>query len=171
MDDAAFLAWLAEGGIENASRRGGSVWLHFAAAPDRSRTWPAPDGDACEAWLGAVVRAAAAEGAWWLWRRGGGAWGDARAEIAEAAAASGVSRDFAGAVEFSAGEVEAAMRIIRAFAVWPWGAPDDLYLVPHDRSCVVMICHDEEIHVHAAHPPRLDAFQRVLSGADGESRD
>jgi hypothetical protein len=104
MDDAAFLAWLAEGGIENVSRRGGSVWLHFAASPDCSRTWPAPDGDAREAWLRAVVRAAAPEGAWWLWRRGGGAWGDARTEIAEATAAAGVLADFAGAVEFWQGK-------------------------------------------------------------------
>jgi hypothetical protein len=28
-----------------------------------------------------------------------------------------------------------------------------------------MICHDEEIHVHAANPARLDAFQRALSTA------
>ena len=117
------------------------------------------------------MRAASPEGAWWLWRRGGGAWASARAEIAEAAAAAGLARDFAGAVEFSPDEVETMMRIVRAFAVWPWGAPDDLYLVPQDRSCVVMICHDEEIHVHAANPGRLEAYRRVLSGVGGESRD
>jgi hypothetical protein len=36
MDDAAFLAWLAEAGIADVSGpRGGSVWLAFAA--DRAR--------------------------------------------------------------------------------------------------------------------------------------
>lgn len=165
MDDTAFLAWLAEARIEDASRRGGSVWLRFADAPDVTRTWPAPDGDALAPWLAAVVRAASAEGPWWLWRRGGGAWSDARAEIAEAAAAAGVQLADAGALGFAADEMEAMMRILRAFAAWPWGVADDLYLVPADRSYVVMICHDEEIHVYAPDRERLRSFARDLSAA------
>jgi hypothetical protein len=167
MDDAAFLAWLAEAGIEAAPRRSGAAWLHFAGAADGARTWPAPGGGGVlSAWLAAVVRAASARGPWWLWPRGGGGWYGGFAsvdEIAAAAAAAGVPRDFAGALGFAAGEVGPMMRILHAFAAWPWGGADDLYLVPGDRSCVVNICHDEEIHVHAADGARLRAFAGALA--------
>lgn len=166
MDQAAFLAWLAEAGIENAARRAGAVVLRYGTG-DVTRTWPAPEGDALAPWLDAVVRAASAEGPWWLWRRGGGRWGDAREDIATAADAAGVQRGFSDALGFRADETEPMMRIIHAFAAWPWGVADDLYLVPDDRSCVVMLCHDEEIHVHAADPSRLAAFAAALSGAAG----
>jgi hypothetical protein len=57
--------------------------------------------------------------------------------------------------------------ILRAFAAWPWGAADDLYVIPGDRSCVVTLCHDEEIHVHAADRERLRTFAGALSGTRG----
>jgi hypothetical protein len=157
MDDAAFLGWLAEAGIDSAPPRGGGTWLHFAGAAEGARTWPAPGtGDALSAWLAAVVRAASAEGSWWLWPRGGGGWFggfSARDQI------------HAGALGFAPGEEGPMMRILHAFAAWPWGGSDDLYLVPEDRSCIVMLCHDEEIHVHAADPARLHAFADALKGA------
>lgn len=164
MEDAAFVAWLAEGGIENASRRTGAVSLRFGRG-DVVRTWDAPDGDALAPWLDAVIRAASTEGPWWLWRRGG--WAGARDAVAAAAQAAGIPRDFGGAARFAADEREGMMRIVRAFAAWPWGAADDLYVVPEDRSCVVNLCHDEEIHVHAAAPDRLKAFAAALSGGGG----
>ena len=143
MDDAAFVAWLREAGITGAEPKSGRAWLHFAGAEAATRTRDAPDTrGALDAWLSAVVRAASARGPWWLWPRGGGGWyaGFASAEgIGAAAGAAGVPRDFAGALGFAADEVEPMMRIIRAFAAWPWGGADDLYLVPADRSCVVML--------------------------------
>lgn len=167
LDDDAFLAWLAQAGIERGASPSGASWLHFGAA-DVSRTWPAPgDGDVLAAWLAAVVRASSPEGPWWLWPRGGGGWyGDfaSRDEIAAAAAALGVSRDFVGALGFKAGEEEGMMRILRAFAAWPWGGADDLYVVPDDRACVLNLCHDEEIHVHATDRGRLRAFAAALNG-------
>ena len=163
MDDAAFLAWLAEAGVGNASPRG-SVWLAFAGPGGCARTWHAPDeGEARTRWLDAVVRAASAGGPWWLWRRGGGGWSSAREQITAAVLLAGVPRDFAGALGFAPDERERMMGIVRAFAAWPWGAADDLYLVPADRSCVVMLCHDDEIHVFAADRERLDAFGQTLS--------
>lgn len=165
-DDAAFLAWLAEAGIEGAAPRSGAAWLHYGAA-DVSRTWPAP-GDGLDAWLADVVQGASAEGPWWVWPRGGGGWYrdfSSRDAIAAAAEGLGVPRDFAGALGFAAGEEAAMMRILRAFASWPWGGSDDLYLVPADRSCVVNLCHDEEIHVHAPDRDRLRAFAAALKNA------
>jgi hypothetical protein len=166
MDDAAFLAWLAEGGIESTSRGAGAPSLRFAGGSDVARTWPAPGGgDVLSAWLAAVVRAASAEGPWWLWPRGGGGWygGFASTDaISAASAAAGVPREFAGALGFAAGEEGPMMRIVHAFAAWPWGGADDLYLVPGDRSCIVSVCHDEEIHVHAADRERLHAFAGAL---------
>lgn len=164
MDEAAFLAWLAEGGIDNASKRADAVSLRFGRE-DAVRTWDAPDGDALAPWLEAVIRAASAEGPWWMWRRGG--WGGARDDIAAAAQAAGIPRDFGGAARFAAEETEPMMRIVRAFAAWPWGAADDLYVVPEDRSCLVNLCHDEEIHVHAPARDRLRAFAAALSRGDG----
>ncbi|HEX6037381.1 hypothetical protein [Longimicrobium sp.] len=162
MDDATFIAWLAEAGITGAEPKSGRTWLYFGAAQDATRTWEAPDaGEARDAWLAAVVRAASAGGPWWLWPRGGGGWygGFASAEgIAAAAGAAGVPRDFGGALGFGADETEPMMGLLRAFAAWPWNGGDDVYLVPADQSCVVMLCHDEEIHVFAPDRERLRTF-------------
>lgn len=166
MEDAVFLAWLEEGGITDTSSYRGTVWLAFTAARDCWRTWEAPGADALPAWLEAVVRVASPGGPWWLWRRGGGGWYSglaAREEVAAAATQAGVPRNFSGALGFTADERDGLMRIVRAFAAWPWGLSDDVYLVPADRSCVVMLCHDEEIHVYAADHARLRTWGRVLS--------
>jgi len=173
MEDAAFLAWLEEGGITDISGPRGVVWLAFGAAQDCWRTWEAPQSDALPAWLEAVVRAASLEGPWWLWRRGGGGWYGgtaAREEIAAAATLAGVPRDFSGALGFAADERDRVMGIVRGFTAWPWGLSDDFYLVPDDRSCVVMLCHDEEIHVCAADRARLRTFGRVLSATTRNAR-
>jgi hypothetical protein len=175
MDDAAFVACLTEAGITGATPNVGRAWLHFGGAKDVTRTWPAPgEGPALDVWLANVARAASAEGPWWLWPSGGGGWYGAFASaepIAAAAETAGVPRDFAGALGFGADEAEAMMRIVRAFAAWPWGGADDLYLVPADRSCVVMVCHDEEIHVYAPDRDRLRAFATSLKRRLDDPRD
>ncbi len=108
MDDAAFVTWLAEAGITGAAPKAGSPWLHFDGAAEVTRTWPAPgDGVALDGWLTSVVRAASAEGPWWLWPRGGGGWYRAFASaegIGAAAQAAGVPRGFAGALGFGGEE-------------------------------------------------------------------
>ena len=153
MDDAAFPAWLAEAGI-SAPPGHRSPWLAFPGPAGVRRAWDSPaDRAAVPAWLDRAVSAASPEGPWWLWQRGGGVWwtdGEPLpyrdSEFHRAASAASVPRGFAGALGFAAGEREALMELLRAWAAWEWNVNEDVYLVPGDRSCVVLFCHDEEIH-------------------------
>lgn len=168
MDDAAFLAWVTEGEIEDRTRPGGALRLDFSAG--RTRTWPAPDdADALARWLETIVRASSAEGPWWVRRRYGPGWwpGEHGAppspELERAASAAGVPRGFAGALGFAAEERDALLALLRSYATWEWGMGEDLYLVPDDRACIALLCHDEEVHVTCATAERHDAFAAAMS--------
>jgi len=170
MDDARFLAWVAEGGIEDRSRSAATLHLDYPKAVRRGRTWPAPDDpDALARWLDAVVRAASPDGPWWVRRRHGPGWfpGESgappSAELERAASALDLPRGFAGALGFGSDNRDALLALLRSYATWEWGMGEDLYLIPDDRSCLVLLCHDEEVHVTCASPERLDAFAAAIS--------
>ena len=165
MDDAAFLAWLAEGGIGNGARLPGRWHPSFADAKGLTRTWDAPDDAAARRrWLETIVDAASADGPWWLRRRYGPEWrSDGAPEMERAATAAGVPPGFAGALGFDASERETMTALLASFATWTWGMGEDLYLFPADRSCIVHLCHDEEVHVSAATRERLDAFAAAMT--------
>jgi hypothetical protein len=169
MDDARFLACVMEGGIEDQSRSEANLYLDFPKAVRRTRTWPAPDDpDALARWLDAIVRAASPDGPWWVRRRYGPGWwpGESGAppspELERAVTAAGVPRGFAGALGFASEEQDDLLAILRSYATWEWGMGEDLYLIPDDRSSIVLLCHDEEVHVTCATPERLDAFSRAI---------
>lgn len=170
MDDAAFAAWLAEGAIDNRHREPGRLYFAFRGADGVHWTMPAPDdAEDLHRWLADVVRAASADGPWWLRRRYGGGWWPGEggtpesAELERAASAAGVPRGFEGALGFGADEREALLALLASYATWEWGMGEDLFLVPYDRSCAVMFCHDEEFHLHAPTRERLDAFCAAFS--------
>jgi hypothetical protein len=171
MDDARFLAWVTEGGIEDRSRSEANLHLDFPGELRHGRTWPAPDDpDALARWLGAIVRAASPDGPWWVRRRYGPGWwpGEDGAppspELERAAAAAGVPRGFAGALRFGADEWDAMAALLESYATWEWGMGEDLFVIPEDRSCIVLLCHDEEAHVNTPTRERLDAFARAVMG-------
>ena len=177
MDDAAFQAWLAEGGIANTARNPGTRYLEFPRPGGLSSTWPAPDPPELAPWLRAVVRAASPDGPWWLRRRYPGGWwaGDVTHPVPQAldaaVSAAGVPRDFVGALGFDAAGREAMLGIVDAFATWDAGLMwEDLFIVPADRSCVVMLCHDEEIHAYFRDPARRDAFDAAMREATNGDR-
>lgn len=177
MDDDAFQAWLAEGGIENRARTPGALVLAFPGAREHPRTWPAPgDTDALRRWLAALVRAASPEGPWWLRRRYGPAWWSDEAGLPNAKAldrassVTDVPRGFRGALGFDADEAERMMGVLESYATWEWGMGEDLWLVPADRSCLVLLCHDEEVHVACASAERLAAFAEVVREHSGTGR-
>jgi hypothetical protein len=176
MGDARFLAWVTESGIEDRSRSAANLYLDFPKAIRRGRTWPAPDDpDALLRWLDAIVRAASPDGPWWVRRRYGPGWRPGEsgappsAELERAVTAAGIPRGFAGALGFAIEERDDLLVLLRSCATWEWGMGEDLYLIPDDRSCIVLLCHDEEVHVTCATPERLDDFAAAMSDGDPES--
>ena len=173
MSNRNFISWLAKAGIADESG-GGAVWLTFTATPDLRRSWDAPRDPALHGdWLRRVVRAASPDGPWWLWRRDGAAWwtdgepprGSSEA-LRRASREAGVPYEFAGALGFGGDERDVMTALVEAVAGgWrEWDVWEDVYLVPGDRSCAVMLCHDEEIHAAFATPERMDAFAAATAG-------
>ena len=106
------------------------------------------------AFITGALGTAMPDGTFLLWRRGGGVWHEgpdttARNEAIDLALrGAGVPPEHAGALRLSPeSELAALWVVVLAFFVFGWGVGEDLYIIPENASCFLMVSHHGELFV------------------------
>ena len=169
-DDAEFRAWLTEGGIGEDPRYPESDFLIYTAVPELSRFWlPRDVPSDLPNFLLTAVRAASGNGSCWLYLRGGGAWfagpdGSSREAVMDRMLiGSGIGPKASGALRFGDDEWQPMLVILIAYYTLGWHVGNDVYVVPDDRSHLLMLGHHGELRCHCATQERLDAFIAAMA--------
>jgi hypothetical protein len=120
--------------------------------------------------ISGAARLAAGEGTRWLYRRGGGEWssglgGSSDEVIDRLLPAAGLPPGCEGALGFEPKEWQPLAILVATYFVFGWHVGNDVFLVPEDRSCVLMFGHHGEMSCHCGTRERLDAFVGGMAAA------
>lgn len=155
ISEADFWAWATDNGIGPHPTFGKTGSLAFLSASNLWKPWMPPTiiSDS-PAFITAALDSAMPDGTFLLWRRGGGVWREgpdttARNEAIDLALRGArVPPEHSGALRLSpASELPALWVIVLAFFVYGWGVGEDLYIIPENASCFLMVSHHGELIV------------------------
>ena len=172
LPDGEFLRWLEAGGITNDPRWPRAQALTFGELHEHRRWWlPSEVVSELPSFIGAALVLSSTTGPYWLYRHGGGIWydgddGTLRNQIIDRMVSiTGIPSGFAGAVGLALSEWRDILILTTAFYVFGWSVGEDLYIIPDDRSCILMISHHGELSVDCASAAQLEAFVQGMREA------
>ena len=176
--DNQFIEWLEAGGIRNDPRWPRSQSLTFGEDHDHTRWWLPPEVVSdLPGFITTALELSSSNGPYWLCRRGGGTWydgddGTVRNQIIDRMVAiTGVPSDFSGALGLETSEWRDLLILTAAYFVFGWSVGEDLYIIPDDRSCILMIDHHGTLSIHCESNERLEAFSQGMREAGHELPD
>lgn len=170
ISEAEFWAWAADHGIGPHPKFGKTGSLAFVNEPSLWKPWTPPTviSDA-PAFIAAALGTAMNNGTFLLWRRGGGVWHDgpdttARNEAIDLALrAAGVPPQHTGALRLSLdSDLAVLWLVVLAFFVYGWGVGEDLYILPENASCFMMVSHHGELIVTSPSTEHQDEFTSAM---------